>query len=58
MKPLTTTCRARQGKYPLDVVSALGIAARVRCQRREPEAVRELAEAAQALAEKHGFRDV
>jgi tetratricopeptide (TPR) repeat protein len=47
--------RTSQFNYPLDVVSALMIAARVRSQRREPDEVRELAEAAQALAEKHGL---
>jgi class 3 adenylate cyclase/tetratricopeptide (TPR) repeat protein len=47
--------RANQFKYPLDVVSALLIAARVRSQRREPDAVRKLTETAQALTEKHGL---
>jgi tetratricopeptide (TPR) repeat protein len=47
--------RVRHFNYPLDVVSVLMIAARVRSLRREPDAVSELAEAAQALAEKHGL---
>jgi tetratricopeptide (TPR) repeat protein len=47
--------RARQLKHPSDLATALMIAARVRSQRREPDAARELAEAARALAEKHGL---
>ena len=45
--------RASQFKHPSDLVMALMISARVRGQRGEPDAARELSEAAQTLVEKH-----
>jgi len=47
--------RAYQLKHPFSLSAAYAIAARLRCQRREPQAAREMAEAAIALAEEHGF---
>jgi tetratricopeptide (TPR) repeat protein len=47
--------RAYQLKHPSELATALMITARVRSLRREPEAARDLVEAARALAEKHGF---
>jgi len=47
--------RASQLKRPSDLAQVLMIAGRVRIQRRDPEAAHDLAEAARALAETHGF---
>jgi tetratricopeptide (TPR) repeat protein len=47
--------RASQLKNPDDLVYALVQAATARSRRREPDAARELAEAARAVAEKNGF---
>ena len=47
--------RARQLKHPYTLAWALAFAAILHSQRREPEAVRSLAEAAIALAEEHGL---
>jgi tetratricopeptide (TPR) repeat protein len=47
--------RASQLKNSFDLEQALIMAASVRRMRREPEAARDLAEAARALAEEHGF---
>ncbi len=46
---------ARRGAHPLDIAFALDFAAETHRVRREPERVRELAEEAVAIAEKHGF---
>jgi class 3 adenylate cyclase/tetratricopeptide (TPR) repeat protein len=47
--------RGHQLKHPLSLASAVMFAALLRAQRREPEAVRELAEELIALAEEHGL---
>jgi tetratricopeptide (TPR) repeat protein len=48
---------ARQLKHPYSLATTLVFAARVRQQRRELEATRELAEALVALSEEQGFRE-
>ena len=50
--------RARQIKHSFTLGLVMQQAASLRLSRREPEAVRELAEAVVALAEEHGFREL
>jgi tetratricopeptide (TPR) repeat protein len=49
--------RARQLKHSLTLASAMLLVCLLRFERREPEAAHDLAEAAIALAEEHGFRE-
>jgi class 3 adenylate cyclase/tetratricopeptide (TPR) repeat protein len=49
--------RGRQLKHPFTLTYALLNGAMLHCYRREPEAVRELAEAEIAMAQEHGFRE-
>jgi tetratricopeptide (TPR) repeat protein len=49
--------RARQLNHPVTIAWILTLSALVRNNRREPEAVRAIAEAQMALAEEHGLRE-
>ena len=50
-----TLRRARELKHPFSLAYAMWMAARLRCQRREPEAALELANTTVAVSEEHGF---